>query len=300
MTDTATLKIGSGALTAQIALVGAELRDLADANGRALQWDGDPAVWNGRAPILFPIVGTLVDGHYRHDGRTYAMARHGFARRSTFEVVAHAATSATLRLRADDTTRAVYPFEFELTIAYAIEGPVLTIAATIANRGPTPMPASLGFHPAFRWPLPYGEPRADHALRFAQDEPAPVRRLDGDGLLLPDARPTPVVGATLPLADALFADDALIFDRLAGRSVRYGAPRGPALEVGFHGFPLLGVWSKPGAGFVCIEPWQGVTDPVGFDGELREKPGIVILAPEAARSFAMTIALVDGLERALP
>ena len=300
MTDPATLKIASGALSAEIALVGAELQGLADADGRTLQWDGDPAVWNGRAPILFPIVGTLVDGRYRHDGRTYAMARHGFARRATFEVVAHSGASTTLRLRADDATRAVYPFEFELTLAYALGGAVLTIAATIANRGPTPMPASLGFHPAFRWPLPYGEPRADHALRFAHDEPAPVRRLDRDGLLLPEARATPVVGATLPLADALFVDDALIFDRLAGRSVRYGAPRGPAIEVGLDGFPLLGVWSKPGAGFVCIEPWQGVTDPVDFAGELRDKPGIVIVAPGAARSFAMTIALVDGLEPATP
>ena len=58
---------------------------------------------------------------------------------------------------------------------------------------------------------------------------------------------------------------------------------------------MLGVWTKPGgARFVCIEPWHGVADPVGFDGDLWEKPGIVAIAPRRARTFAMTIERVDA------
>ena len=90
----------------------------------------------------------------------------------------------------------------------------------------------------------------------------------------------------------LFVDDALILDSLVSRRVTYGASAGPKIEMSFDDFTTLGVWTKPGAEFICIEPWQGVADPAGFQGELRDKPGIVIVAPGSSRHFAMAIALV--------
>ncbi len=290
--DTRTLKIASGGLSAEIATLGAELRNLADANGNGLQWDGDPAVWSGRAPLLFPIVGALASGRYRLGGRTYAMARHGFARHTTFDVVAHDDHAATLRLEADAQTRAVYPFDFRLDAAFTLIDAQVSIVATVSNHGAGPMPASFGFHPALRWPLPYGQARADHRIRFEHDEPGPVRRIDGNGLLRPEPQPSPVVGDVLTLRDDLFIDDALIFDRLASRRVRYGASQGPSLDMTFDDLSMLGVWTKPGAGFVCIEPWQGCADPAGFDGEIWAKPGIVVIAAGESRAFSMTIALI--------
>ena len=288
------LGIASDGLSAEIALVGAEMQNLSDATGRRLQWDGDPAVWSGRAPILFPVIGLLEGGVYRMDGRTYAMPKHGFARHATFEVVAHEATTATLRLGPDDAIRASYPFDFELTIAYALRGATLTMTATIANHDTRPMPASFGFHPAFRWPLPFGQPRADHELRFEHDEPAPIRRINGNGFLLPESLPTPVVGSVLELRDDLFDDDAVIFDALASRRVSYGASAGSRIDVRFDGFPMLGVWTKPGgAEFICIEPWQGCADPIGFEGDIWHKPGIVAIDPGTSRVFTVTIGL-DG------
>ena len=287
----APLRIASDALAAEISELGAELRTLTDAQSRDLLWDGDPAFWTGRAPLLFPIVGELSGGAYRLDGRGYPMPKHGFARRSTFVVVAHAHDRITLRLDASDATRTIYPFDFRLDVSYAITGATLTLTAVVSNLGEAALPASFGFHPAFRWPLPYGEPRADHRLTFAEAEPAPIRRIDGQGLLTPSEHATPVRGRALHLNDALFEDDALIFDRLASRSLTYGAATGPSLEIAFPDMPLLGVWTKPGAGFICVEPWQGCADPQGFDGEFRDKPGVVQIAPGAARSFAMRVTL---------
>ncbi len=286
-----TLKISSNALSAEISTLGAELRNLCDAQGRQLQWDGDPGVWNGRAPILFPIIGMLEGGTYRLDGKSYAMPKHGFGRHSQFDVVSHDAGAALLRLVANTGTRGIYPFEFQLDIALKLVYAELSLVATVANHDTQPMPASFGFHPALRWPLPYGLPRADHVIRFEHDEPAAIRRIDGSGLLLSEPRPTPVVGDTLALRDDLFVDDALIFDSLNSRRVFYGAGEGPHLEVRFDDFPTLGVWTKVGGGFLCIEPWQGIADPVGFDGDFRDKPGIVSIAAGESRSFAMTIAL---------
>jgi galactose mutarotase-like enzyme len=252
-------------------------------------------VWNGRAPILFPIVGALANGRYRHRGRVFEMQRHGFARRSTFDVVEHAGDRTHLRLVASDATRPLYPFAFRLDVVHAIVGATYELAATVTNDGDESMPASLGFHPALAWPLPYGRTRAAHRIAFDRDEPEPIRRLDHDGLVRAATEPSPVVDRVLRLEEADFDDDAIIFDRLASRAVVYGAADGPRLVVRFDGMPMLGVWSKPGtAPFVCIEPWHGIADPAGFEGDLADKPGIVVLAPGASRRFAMTMELVES------
>ena len=291
MADALSVTLVSDQLSADISTLGAELQRLTDRSGNDLQWSGDPAVWNGRAPILFPVIGLLENGEYRLDGKVYPMPKHGFARHSTFEIVARTAASATLRLSASAETRRIYPFDFQLDIAFTLDGATLSLTATIANLGAEPLPASFGFHPALRWPLPYGLPRADHRIVFANPEPAPVRRIDANGFLLPAREPTPVTGDTLQLRDALFVADALIFDSLTSRAVRYGARTGPQIEVTFDDFSTLGVWTKPGADFICIEPWHGFSDPVGFAGDIRDKPGIFEIAPHTERSLAMTITL---------
>ncbi len=287
----ANVRISSGELAAEVSPFGAEIQRLTNSAGRDLQWSGDAAVWSGRAPILFPVIGLLQGGQYRYDGQSFAMPKHGFARHSMFAVAARAPRSVTMRLQASAETREIYPFEFQLDVTFSVTAETLSIAAEIANLGGSIMPASFGFHPAFRWPLPYGEPRADHRLEFEQPEPAPVRRIDADGFLIAQPQPTPVSGEILELRDDLFAADALIFDRLTSRSVRYGAPAGPSLKVDFPDFPTLGVWTKTGAEFICIEPWHGFSDPEAFAGDIFDKPGIMAIAPGGTRSMAMHVTL---------
>lgn len=286
------ITIRTTGLSASINPQGAQLSILRDAAQRDLQWNGDPAVWAGRAPILFPIVGMLAGGQYRTGGRSFALPRHGFARNRRFTVAKSGPSSVTFCLSADEQTLAVYPFPFELEVNYTLEGASLAVTSWIRNRGTVDMPASLGYHPAFVWPLPYGEDRADHFIEFEADEPAPIRGLDGDGLLKPQPLATPVKNRRLDLRDELFAADALVFDRIVSRTVTYGSEVGPRIAVSFPGVPYLGVWMKPGANFICIEPWHGVTDPEGFSGELKDKPGSLIVAPGAAAAVGMTITLL--------
>ncbi len=285
------MRLTSAALSAEIDPLGAQLSSLRDPQGRDLQWDGDPAVWTGRAPLLFPIVGTLAGGVYRLGSSTYRLPRHGFARTRRFEVVDVAAEHATFRLNADTETLAVYPFQFQLDVEFSLDGATLTVTTTVRNLGAEEMPASFGYHPAFRWPLPYGQPRASHFLEFALDEPAPARRLNSDGLLTPQTFPTPIAARRLRLEDSLFQNDALIFDQVRSRAVTYGAPEGPRIQVSFPDSPYLGIWTKPGAQFICIEPWHGMADPAGFAGDFRAKPGVFTVAPGGAKSIEMAITL---------
>lgn len=286
------IDIAGGGLSAQIDPLGAELVSLLDAEGRELMTDADPAYWTGHAPILFPIVGALNGGVYRLDGREYALPQHGFARRSMFEVIEQAADAVTLRLTDNDATRAVYPFAFALDVRHAIEGTTLKTTVTVDNRGTSDMPASIGFHPAFAWPLPYGRPRHEHRIEFERAEPSKLVRILPGAVIGPADRDSPLEGRTLTLADDLFAVDALVWPTIESRSVLYGAPGAPRLRIDFPDTPMLGIWTKPGAAFVCIEPWHGIADPEGFAGDIWEKPEIKRLTPDARWSVEMQVTLM--------
>jgi galactose mutarotase-like enzyme len=285
-------EIGEPGVSARISEAGAELRSLRDAKGAEMLWQAGPA-WPRCAPILFPIVGRLAGDQLRHDGHIYAMTQHGFARDSRFAWLEREASRCRLVLEDDAATRARYPFPFRLEVGYAVAESTLTMELRIDNPGTNVLPASVGAHPAFRWPLADGVAKAAHRLDFALPEPAPVRRLQ-NGLLLSEVFPSPVVGRSLPLDESLFAADALILDQPASGSVRYTAPGAASIDIAWEGARELGLWSKPGADFLCIEPWHGMASPVDFDGEFGDKPGLMLIGPGEHRLLTVRIRLRDG------
>ncbi|MCV3209450.1 aldose 1-epimerase family protein [Mesorhizobium sp. YC-39] len=284
------LTLHGNGISATIIGQGAELVSLRDAEGTELLWQAGPA-WRRHSPVLFPIVGRLKGDQLRHRGRIYPMTQHGFARDKPFAWAERGPRSCTLVLTDDADTRAHYPFAFRLAVTYRLDLRQLGVTFDITNTGGEPLPASIGAHPAFNWPLLPDLAKTDYRLTFADDERAPIRRLK-DGLLLATPQPTPVEGKILALSERLFDDDAVILDRTAGGSVRYAADRGPAIEMSWQGFRELGIWSKPGgAPFLCIEPWHGIASPVDFDGEFTDKPGVMLIEPAATRVLTYQIHL---------
>jgi len=280
-------------LSAAINPFGAQLSVLRDSKGNDLLWDGDPAVWAGRAPILFPIIGELAGGAFRVGSGTYKLPRHGFARNKPFQLVSATAAEATFRLSADESTLQVYPFQFQLDVSFALSGATLAIKSSVRNIGQDTLTASVGYHPGFRWPLPYGQPRAAHFIEFANGEGATIRRLDSQGLLAPAKHPTPLVDRRLKLDDSLFKDDVVIFDELRSHSVTYGADTGPRLRVDYPDATYLGIWTKPkDAPFICIEPWRGIADASGFTGDFKDKLGAFSVAPGSVQELNMNITLL--------
>jgi len=286
------IAIGSGELTARINPLGAELSSLVDASGAEWMTDADPAYWTGRAPVLFPVVGAPAGETIRVDGREYPMKKHGFARRRRFAVEEQDAVRAVFLLTDDAETRASYPFAFELRLIFAVSGATLSVTADIRNPDPErALPASLGFHPAFAWPLPGGSAKRQARVLFSEAEPDGVRVIADDGTIAPGTAPSPLTdGRLLPLRDELFAHDALVWDRVRSRALTYGVPGGPNLHL-THDAPMLGIWTKPGAAFLCLEPWHGIADPSGYDGEYAAKPGVFHVEHSANWRTTMTIEL---------
>jgi len=271
------IHLRNGGSAASIDTTGGELRRW-HVGGRDLLWPGDPAWWDSSAPILFPIVGWARNGEVRIDGIARPMGVHGFAGSGPFRSVEQGEASCRLELLDDAETRAVYPFGFSLSVAYHLTDGGLAIGFTVANTGDRPMPYALGFHPGFRWPLS-GPAREGHVVAFAEPEEPSVPVIAPGGLFSSQRRPAPLDGRRMALDDAVFAAEALCFLDARSRSWAFEAPDGSAVRMDLDGFPHLALWSEPGAPFVCLEAWTGHGDPVGFDGELNDKPSMRILAP---------------------
>ena len=257
-------------------------------------WQADPAQWARHAPLLFPIVGRLPDDTFLYKGQAYKLPQHGFARDQEFGLLKQDETSLTLQLMATPASRAIFPFEFELRVRYELHGTSLTVGWHVRNPAAAAheLLFSIGAHPAFRCPLLPGEAFEDYYFEF--DHPVILQRqlLQG-GLRSGQTQTVPLITSCtqLPLTGELFADDALVFShydftRLTLRSQKSAR----AVRVRFNGFPYLGLWSKSAqAGFICIEPWQGVASPVGAPAELADKEGVITLAPGQTFDAAYTI-----------
>lgn len=279
-------------LTVTVNAQGAEVHSIRHARYGEVLWQAGDS-WPQHAPNLFPIVGQLAGDTLRSGGGTYRLARHGFARRRRFTWLDQDPAGCSLELRDDAQTRAQYPFAFRLEIRYALAGDCLSVTYRVENPSATVLPASVGAHPAFCWPLVPGSSKDDHTLTFAQAETAPIRRLCA-GLLAAQSVPSPVEGRTLRLREALFTDDAIVMDRVVSHSVRYTAPDAPAIDVSWEHFAQLGIWSKPSADFVCIEPWYGYASPVDFDGSFETKPGLLLIEPGAAEELTLHVRVSAG------
>lgn len=281
--------IDNGVLRVRIAPMGAELQSIyAPRTDREYLWQGDPAIWSGRSPLLFPIVGRLKDDAYVHAGKRYTLEKHGFARHAVFEVAEASGTEAVFLLEAQAGERAEYPFAYRLTVRYALQGDTLAVTHAVENTGQAPMYFSIGAHPGFCCAM-------GDMLIFEREEPLRPYRLTGE-MLLSQAPEASYGEGVLEITPELFEEDALIFRDLASRSVqlvRQDGERGVTVRYGDA--PCLGIWAKPGAPYVCIEPWYGADDHAGVSGVLSEKPYIQVLTPGGRFEFPVLITM-DGVQ----
>ncbi|TDE49808.1 aldose 1-epimerase family protein [Flavobacterium sp. GT3P67] len=264
--------ISNSNLSAEIKHFGAELISLKTNRNREYIWEGNPDFWGKHSPILFPIVGTLKNNSFHHNGIEYHLSRHGFARDMEFELINATENSATFSIQSSDETLKVYPFEFELQIIYTLDGNNLSIEYKVINNGKTEMPFSIGAHPAFALLNQF----ENYSIAFEKEELLEYYLLEDD-LISNKTKKLEVHNKQIPLTYDLFENDALIFKTLQSNSLTILENENPILKVNFENFPSLGIWTKMNAPFLCIEPWFGYSDTNENSGNLLEKEGIQIL-----------------------
>lgn len=287
------MQIGNDRLTVEISERGAELRSIRTADGAEWLWQGDPAFWTGRSPLLFPVVGRSPGNTVTIDGRSFPMPAHGVARISDFAEEAHGADWARLVLEDSAASRESYPFAFRLMLTYRLVDSTLSVIAGVTNRDSVPMPFQFGFHPGFAWPLPGGEGRR-HLVTLASAAEPPLYRLDAEKLIVDASLPSPFRAGVLAPEPSLFEDDAMLFPSGAGHEVSFGVEHGPEVRMTTANLPHFAVWQKPGAPFLCLEPWHGTAPFAGTGNALERRHGMMLLAPNDTADFRMDLTFVPA------
>ncbi len=252
---------------------GAEINSLVNLKtGVEHIWQANPAIWGWHAPNLFPVVGGCLNNQLLVGGQIYPMERHGFARQSIFTELESTATLVVFSLRATDVMREKFPYVFDFRVIYALNGPQLSVTYQVVNEGINVLFFSVGAHPAFNVPFQPDEAYEDYSIEFDQAGPLETHLLSANGLFSGETQPVPLRGQDLPLTTHLFDQDALVFKNLQARRVVLKSSRNDhSVTVTFRDFPYLGLWAKPGAPFVCIEPWLGCADSEGSPVPIEHK-----------------------------
>ena len=251
------------------------------ATGYEFMWQGNPDIWGGQAPILFPIVGRLIEDKYTLDGKEYEMPKHGFARKMPWEFIGAEDNSMSFRLSDTAETREIYPFEFDLVVTYTLDGATLTVSHDIKNKSDKTMYFSIGAHPAFNCTI-------GDTLSFDENETLYTEKIDlVKSLRLPDKTLVLDNEKDIVVTKDVFNEDALILSDIKSDNITLNLSEGDRKIIFNLGkAPYLGIWAKPGAPYVCIEPWYGVNDSQVKKNDFSEKDAINPV--EAGKIFNFT------------
>lgn len=273
-------------IKATINSLGAELIRLEKDNKNYI-WTVDETFWNKTSPILFPIVGRLKNDTYTIADKTYELPRHGFARNFEFQILNQTEKSVVFVLESNTDTLKSYPFEFQLQLEYELDGNELKIKHSVENKSNVTMPFSIGAHPAFT----IEDSFSDYSLQFNETEEFVSYELENEQFNN-SFRKINSENGQINLDYDLFQIDALVFKHLKSKNLTLLKKNQPYLSVEFIGFPYMGIWTKPNAPFLCIEPWCGLADNINHNGNIYEKEGIQLLNKETKFQREISITLL--------
>ncbi len=238
-------------------------------------WQGDPMIWPWHAPNLFPVVGGLINNELLVDGKAYKMERHGFNRQSELLLIESDEVCARFSLPYSDHTLEVYPFKFDFQVLYDLIENALRVTYKVVNHQHDTIYFSVGGHPAFNVPFNKGENYEDYYLEFEVEEKLEKHLLSAEGFFTGETEPVALDGKKLHLTRDMFIKDAMVFKKPRSREVIIKSDKhDQTISVEFPHFNYLGIWAKPGADFLCIEPWLGCADTEGKHVDISHKEAI--------------------------
>ena len=271
-------KIENEFFTCEIDDMGAQLHSLkSKENGREYIWQGNPDIWYGQAPVLFPVIGQLINDKYFYNGTEYTMPKHGLARKLLFKVKECEGAKAVFSLESDENTLKSYPFDFEYLVTFELEGKALVNTMTVVNKTDGEMYFSVGAHPAFNC-------KVGDVIEFEQPETLATERIDKENLIIDEKFPLIENSREIVITKEIFEPDALILSDIKSKKLRIKGEN--EIEFTFGACPFLGIWAKPGAPYVCIEPWYGVNDGREVKSDISQKRGIQHLNKGETFEFA--------------
>ena len=262
-------------LRVEIDSFGAELKSVKNkVSNQEYMWQADPAYWGRTSPVLFPFVGSLKDATYRHEGISYKMGQHGFARDMEHELVSQTDSAIYFKLNSNEETLKKYPFSFVLKIGYELEDNAVKVLWEVENdSADSQLHFSIGAHPAFNCPIYGEENKAGYKFYFANVDEIHHHGHTDTGLSVEEDILLPLEDHRVIITPEFFDGSTYIIEGRQTNEVALEDPNGNRMVTVSFDMPLFALWSPPGknAPFVCIEPWCGRCDAADFEGTLSER-----------------------------
>lgn len=267
--------------------MGAELTSLkSKITGFEFIWNGNEEIWYGQSPILFPIIGRLLDDKYRLNENEYSMPKHGIVRKKPFTLIKKSDDTLVFSQKSDEDSLKIYPYDFELQVTFKLTDTGLSVTHTVINNSDDVMFYSFGAHPAFNCKI-------GDFLEFENDNSLVTERIDHESILIEEKFPVKMDGNKLYLTENLFVYDALILSDYKSKYITLKS-NDHNREVKFNfDSPVLGIWAKPNAPYVCIEPWWGINDNYDKKSDISQKRGIMQLKAKESASYNWNIEISE-------
>jgi len=258
-----TYSIENEFLSVEVRQKGAELSSIkSKKKNREYVWQANPDVWGSSSPVLFPNIGFVKNGEMIFEGKHYKLPKHGIVRgNENIELINKTSTRLSFKLSSDEETLKVFPFKFDFKINFFLIGNTLQVFHEVINLNSAPMYFSLGGHPGFNIMWNEHDTYEDYFIEFDQKETASILQLSENGLLKKQEIPYLNNTKILKLKKDIFDHDALILSDLNSSSLILKSKNSKDnIKFSFDDFPFLGIWSKPNAPYICLEPWAGLPD----------------------------------------
>lgn len=285
------ITIKNDSLEVNISTLGAEIVSVKK-NGEEKIWQGDPKVWNGHAPILFPRCGCVWNGFYTLSGNRYEIGAHGFARKMEYQVVAEEKTQATFLLESNDDTQKAYPFNFKFRVMFKLNGDTLGIYYIVENHGDSTMYYNVGCHEAF-----ITQNYVDgYFVKFDKEYDELDNSLLKDNFISLKTNKIKVGDEGVNLAEFFIPEndgDSIIFEDITSKRLSLFKGDKELVSIYYQDFDHLVLWTEGGANFIAIEPWNGLPDVYGCDNQLETKKSISKLDAKSSKTFYHSITFIE-------
>ncbi|MCF8260967.1 MAG: aldose 1-epimerase family protein [Melioribacteraceae bacterium] len=271
-------------LICAIESIGAEIRSLKNkTTGEEYIWQFNKSIWGSSSPVLFPAIGKIKEEKVVFNGKEYSMPKHGIIRNNDQLIFrSFGASKCAFVLNGSEQTLKQYPYKFSFSVEFALNENRLTMSYIVENRDTVPMQFACGGHTAYACPLSGNTKLQDYVIEFPTQNELKAGTLGESGLLTHHTRKISSNEGILQLSDTLFNEDALIFSDIDYDWIRLRRrDKEKGIVVRFEEFPNLALWSKPGADFICIEPWLGLPDHEEESLDLTQKSTLKTIQPDS-------------------
>lgn len=270
------LKIENESLLVEISPLGAEIQSIKNIKtNQELCWQGDPTYWSSRSPLLFPIIGSLMEDKYYLNDEPFEMKKHGIVRDQEFELEQVNDSTINCYWDIEESLKEFYPYQCSLKITYQLEENSLIVSYVVINHEDFDMFYSIGGHPGFNV----------SGLVTLKLEGQDMSRYLISGSLIDKS--VDVNETNFILTKEHLRDDALVY---TGVDRCHLIMKDYSVVADVSEFINVGIWSpivnNEMAPFVCIEPWQGLPDTLTSNQILKDKKDNQILKAQEEAKFS--------------